>query len=131
MAITVNQLVALAFLTVIAVVLYILPLVLEHAWWSLMALLPLVFAPVPWLCVSPTSAFLDGDQQGVHWAEFLTAFCTSGVLGIPAVLFHVEAIPLLTLVLNLSGSAVLFLALGLLGRWQYKDVDMFSHGPFI
>lgn len=128
MAISVRQLAALAFCTVITVVLYILPLVLQpHAWWSLLGLLPILFLPVPWIIFgSPRDAlgFSSPDADaGVRWAEFLTAFFASGVLGIPFILWHTHLIPTLALILNLSGSFVCLCTVSLFAFWQSRDVE--------
>lgn len=123
--VNVQQLALLALLCTVAVVLYVVPLLVNQAYWSLVALLPLLFLPVPWFFVPPKDSFGSvggGDSDAVrHWAEFLTSFGAVGVLGIPVVLWHVTMIEWIDVVLSCCASIVLATGFALFVYWQIKQ----------
>jgi hypothetical protein len=132
MAVSVKHLIGLALLATLSLVCFILPLALHQAWWSLIALLPLLFVPVPWFFVAPRDSFgsvgdVDADT-GRHWAEFFSAFLSLGVLAIPLTLYHVQMIAFLDVVLSCSGSILLFGGWALFVYLQSHDVESYGRG---
>ncbi|KAJ1625925.1 vacuolar protein sorting 55 [Pavlovales sp. CCMP2436] len=135
MTISVRQLATLAFMTSVCVMLYILPLIINHAFWSLLALLPLLFAPVPWFFVpqrdSLSSAAGEDQDTTRHWAEFVSSFGTVGVLAIPFMLWHVGMIGWLDVVLSCCGTLMLFSGCFLFLYWQSKDANAYGRGGWM
>ncbi|KAG8471060.1 hypothetical protein KFE25_009481 [Diacronema lutheri] len=130
MPVDVKQLIVLALLATVSVMLYVAPLIINQAWWSLLALLPLLFLPVPWFFVPPRDAFGSiGDSDtdtGRHWAEFITSCGAVGMLGIPIVLWHVEMITWIDVVVSCCGSLALACGWALFVFWQQRDGE--QHG---
>jgi hypothetical protein len=133
MGLGVKQLIALALVTSIVIVCYILPLVIDQAWWSLIALLPLLFLPVPWIFVPPRESFgsmggSDDVDTSRHWAEFVTSFGALSVIAIPIVLWHVDLISWLDVCLSCAGTFFLVCSSVLFLYWQYQGADTYAFG---
>lgn len=131
MAVGLKSLIALALITTLSIVCYVLPLALHQAWWSLIALLPLLFVPVPWFFVAPRDSFgAVGDEAdtGRRWAEFFSAFGSLGVLAIPLTLYHVQMIEFLDVALSCAGSILLFGGWALFVYLQSQDAESYGRG---
>jgi len=115
MAVSICKLVLTAFTIVAVLFMEIFACVADKSAFLLLILLPLTLTPVPLLlarCCGGSDAFSSGSKCK-HWAEFLSAFCFTGTIAIPVLLYQSRLVQLGGLLLSLGGVLVALLALGI------------------
>lgn len=111
------QTLLLAFLFTVAFFLHILSCALYRNWYPMLILVAYLLAPIP-LCLFARASRDDsfsgsGSKARQHWAEFLTSFLVSVVVGIPFVQVHVGVVELGAALLNLSAFLLMCITAGL------------------
>jgi hypothetical protein len=120
------QLIGLSFLAVCAIFLHLFSCVLYDNWWPLLVLLAYLCTPVPMLIFAILKGGAADSRGGLHWAEFATAFFFTNVIGIPALLHHVEMIETGSLVLSVLGTGFALLAVAMHVKFTGSGVDIYN-----
>ena len=118
------QTLCLAFLFSIAIFLQILSCALYDNWYPLLNLIAYVLAPIP-LCLfaraNNSSLFDSGSKNAQHWAEFITLFLVTLIVGLPFVLVHLGVVEIGAALLNFSGFLLICVTGGLGILFSQRD----------
>ena len=123
---TLAQTLVLALLFTVAIFLHILSCALYDNWYPMLIVIAYVLAPIP-LCLfaranGSDSVFSDSGSKGAqHWAEFITTFLVSIVVGVPFVLVHVDVVEMGAALLDLSGFLLICITAGLAMYFAHVD----------
>jgi hypothetical protein len=120
------QLIGLSFLAVCSIFLHLFSCVLYDNWWPLLVLLAYLCTPVPMLMFVILKGGTADSRGGLHWAEFATAFFFTNVIGIPALLHHVEMIETGSLVLSVLGTGFALLGVAMHIKFTGSGVDIYN-----